>query len=259
MPWDSEWDWDGGWPRYPKATVAEQRERAAQAIAELREEGVPICPVVIQGNAIARTFWGKAWCLNLESYSDYRNRLPRGRTYVRSGAVVDLRIDPGVVKAVVAGSELYNVTIRVGPLKRQVWQRIKAECFGKIDSLLELLQGQISRTVMDIVTRRPDGLFPAPAEITMSCSCPDSARMCKHVAATLYGVGTRLDERPELFFSLRKVNHMELIGSTESAHEVRKSKKRAGTLLDPTQLTDIFGVEIAEPNPKKRRKRRPGS
>jgi uncharacterized Zn finger protein len=67
---------------------------------------------------VARTFWGEAWCENLERYSDFANRLPRGRTYVRNGSVVDLRIAPGAVTALVSGSDLYEVEMLLFLLRK---------------------------------------------------------------------------------------------------------------------------------------------
>ena len=168
-------------------------------------------PVVIEGRTIAATFWGKAWCDNLERYSDYANRLPRGRTYVRNGSVVDLQIAPGEVNALVSGSEIYQVAVKVSAVPKARWTSICTDCAGAIDSLVELLQGRFSKGVMERICRQKTGLFPAPAEIEFSCSCPDWASMCKHVAAVLYGIGARLDEQPELLFKLRKVDEKDLI------------------------------------------------
>ncbi len=163
-------------------------------------------PVVLAGRTIAGTFWGKAWCDNLEAYSDYANRLPRGRTYIRNGSVVDLQISEGKIASYVSGSELYEIEIKIKPLPHRLWKTIQTECAGKIDSLIELLQGKLSSAVMQVVTRQQTGLFPSPKEIDLDCSCPDWAGLCKHVAATLYGVGARLDEKPELLFLLRGVD-----------------------------------------------------
>ena len=166
---------------------------------------------MIEGRTIARTFWGKAWCDNLERYSDYANRLPRGRTYVRNGSVVDLQIAPGEVNATVSGSELYKVAVKVSAVPKARWNSICTDCAGAIDSLVELLQGRFSKGVMERICQQKTGLFPAPDEIEFSCSCPDWASMCKHVAAVLYGIGARLDEQPELLFKLRKVDEKDLI------------------------------------------------
>src|SRR5687767_1299310 len=195
--------WDYGDYR-PYVSVVERRAQAAREVAKLAKKGRKISPVRIEGRKIAHTFWGKAWCENLESYSDYENRLPRGRTYVRNGSVLDLQIEPGRISALVSGSSLYKIEIGITTLVKSSWQGIKRECAGKIGSLIELLQGKLSQGVMGIITRRPGGMFPAPKEISLTCSCPDWAGMCKHIAAVLYGVGARLDHEPELLFTLRR-------------------------------------------------------
>ncbi len=195
----------------PYVSVARRRANALREVSRLEKNGHKTFPVKPMGRKIATTFWGKAWCDNLESYSDYSNRLPRGRTYIRNGSVVDLQIHPGKITALVSGSELYKVQIKIKPSEAHAWMNVKTRCGGGIGSLVELLQGKLSSSVMQVVTSREGGLFPKPKEIELSCSCPDWADMCKHVAAVLYGVGTRLDEQPDLLFKLRQVDHMELI------------------------------------------------
>ena len=176
-----------GWKPY--VSVAERRKKAERAMAKLCKKGHSHAPVTIQGRKLATTFWGKAWCDNLESYSDFANRLPRGRTYVRNGSVVDLQVNGGEIRAIVMGSELYRVTVNVSPIPKARWSAICTDCSGSIDSLVELLQGRLSKAVMERVCQQKTGLFPAPSEIKLSCSCPDWADMCKHVAAVLYGIG----------------------------------------------------------------------
>ena len=192
----------GAWAPY--VPVAERRRNALLEIARLKKAGKPVAPVVVEGRNIATTFWGKAWCDNLESYQDYANRLPRGRTYVRNGSVIDLRIGPREVTAKVSGSEIYSARISIEALPAGTWKSICADCAGRIASLVELLQGRLSKAVMDRVCRQGDGLFPKPAGIRFSCSCPNSASLCKHVAAALYGTGARLDAEPELLFRLAR-------------------------------------------------------
>jgi uncharacterized Zn finger protein len=229
----------------PYVPVAKRRAQAAREVAKRRQKGQVISPVVIAGRAIANTFWGKAWCDNLESYSDFANRLPRGRTYVRNGSVVDLQIRPGQVTALVSGSELYEVCITIAPLPDRQWRDLKSRCAGQIGSVVELLQGQMSKGVIGLVTSHDGGLFPRPGEIKMSCSCPDWAGMCKHIAAVLYGVGARLDHQPELFFHLRKVDHLELIEEAMStAGKTTATRKKT---LAAADVADVFGIEIAEP------------
>jgi uncharacterized Zn finger protein/DNA-binding transcriptional regulator YiaG len=194
---------------------------------------------------MARTFWGQAWCDHIESFHDYENRLPRGRTYLRNGSVCHLDIAPGEITAKVCGSELYSVTIAIKPLAARNWQAVKKRCAGQIGSLLELLQGRLSEKVMTVVTDPANGLFPQTREIELQCSCPDWAEMCKHVAAVLYGVGVRLDEQPELLFLLRGVDHQELIDTDVT---VATGTKRAGSSrhLAEGDLADLFGIEFTE-------------
>jgi len=232
-----------GWAPY--VPVSERRRQAAREAAALKKKGQVCQPVTIGGRAIATTFWGKAWCDNLEAYSDFANRLPRGRTYVRNGSVIDLRIEAGKIVALVSGSELYRVEIAIDALDAKAWQAIVAECSGRIGSLIEMLQGRLSKGVMEIVTRPGKGLFPAPRQMRLSCSCPDSASMCKHVAASLYGVGTRLDDQPELLFRLRHVDAGELIAKAIDA-PVMATPLAAGSLAG-ADLSALFGIELADP------------
>ena len=230
----------------PYVSVAERRHQAAQEMARLRKKGHPVAPVVINGRTIAHTFWGKAWCENLECYSDYANRLPRGRTYVRNGSVVDLQIAPGVVTAKVSGSDMYRIEVAVAPLPKARWTAICKDCVGGIDSLVELLQGRFAKGVMERISQPRTGLFPAPAEIKLGCSCPDWAAMCKHVAAVLYGIGARLDEQPELLFRLREVNEQDLIAHAGTDVPLTKKGPAAEKLLVAEGLADIFGIDMAE-------------
>jgi uncharacterized Zn finger protein len=225
--------------------VAERREKARKQAEKLRKKGQSLAPVVIAGRTIAATFWGKAWCQNLEQYGDYENRIPRGRAYVRNGSVVDLKIGAARVDALVSGSHLYSVEIEIRPLKAEVWKGVKGACTGRIGSLLELLQGKLSREVMEIVTRLRTGLFPEPAEISFRCSCPDWASMCKHVAAVFYGVGARLDREPELLFKLRKVDHRELIAAPGAA-DLAASPEMRDKMIADEDLAGIFDIEIDE-------------
>ena len=230
------------YPRY--VPVGVRRARALRERLSLRARGVEVQPVDIRGRVIARSFWGRRWCEHLESFSDFANRLPRGRTYVRNGAVYHLAIGPGGVEARVAGSDLYHVAVRVRTLGRPSWKAIKAACAGQIGSVLELLQGRLSDHVMEVVTDRETGLFPKPGEMKLECDCPDWATMCKHVAAVLYGVGSRLDDSPELLFRLRGVDEAELIAADLT---LPAGATGAGTLADE-DLGSIFGIDLdAEP------------
>jgi hypothetical protein len=211
---------NGGYGDFPAyVPVATRLANGRRTLAKLaKKRGRPLTPVVIEGKHIATSFWGKAWCQQLEAHSDYASRLPRGRTYVRNGSVLDLHIEKGKVEAHVAGSELYTVSIALKRLAAPRWKKIIDACAGRIGSLIGLLRGELSGDVLAVLTDAKAGLFPAPSEIALDCSCPDGAYMCKHVAAVLYGVGARLDRAPELFFVLRQVDQAELLASASAAN-----------------------------------------
>ncbi len=230
----------------PYVSAAQRRQQAARETAKLKKKGHPLSPVMVEGRTIVKTFWGKAWCENLERYSDFENRLPRGRTYVRNGSVIDLQIAPGEIKALVSGSAIYKVNVKVAPVAKARWESICKDCAGAIDSLVELLQGRFSKGVMERVCRQKTGLFPSPDEIQLSCSCPDWADMCKHVAAVLYGIGTRLDQQPDLIFRLHNVDEKELIAGAGTTLPQAKKAPAASRVLDEEDLSALFGLDIAQ-------------
>ena len=235
-----------GWKPY--VPVAKRRAQAEKAAAKAAKGGAALTPVRAQGNKLASTFWGRAWCDNLERYSDFSNRLPRGRAYLRNGSVIDLKIEGGVVKAKVAGSSLYTTVVTVAAVPADHWRELSRECAGSIDSVVELLRGQLSQAVMARICKPGTGLFPAPKEISFDCSCPDWASMCKHVAAVLYGVGVRLDEQPELLFRLRNVDAADLVAQAGAGLTPQK-RPAAGRVLDDAELADVFGIDIAQAQP----------
>lgn len=234
----------GFWYQWaPRPKVAERRADALKKIHALEKKGQKLSPVRLEGKAIATTFWGKAWCQNLESYSDYENRLPRGRSYVRSGSVIDLQISPREVTALVQGTSLYKVNVQIDAVDPKRWASIVAACAGKIDSVVELLQGKLSKAVMEVISSKETGLFPAPKQIRVRCSCPDWATMCKHVAAALYAVGARLDERPELLFELRATDPTQLI-ATAAKGAVLGGRAPAKEKRLSADLSSVFGIDL---------------
>jgi uncharacterized Zn finger protein len=234
----------GDWAPY--VPIAARRKKAVGAIKKLRKKGRSVEPVVIEGRRIATTFWGQAWCDNLESYHDFENRLPRGRTYVRNGSVIDLKISPLKVRAMVSGSSIYKVSVGIAAVPKARWRAVCRDCAGGIDTLVELLQGRFSKAVMERLCRQDRGLFPRPSEIDFSCSCPDYASMCKHVAAVLYGIGSRLDQKPELLFHLRAVDENDLVAHIDTGLPLAKKGPDAGKVLETDDLSALFGLDMAE-------------
>lgn len=241
--------------------MAERRAQAKREVSRLRGKGRDIQPIELEGRTIARNFWGKGWCKHMESFGDYSNRLPRGRSYVRNGSVCHLDIRKGRIEAIVSGSDLYEVAVDISPLKKQEWERLKRLCTGKIGSLIELIQGNLSAEIMGVVTDRQHGLFPRPGEIRYTCNCPDWADMCKHIAAVMYGIGARLDTRPELLFLLRGVNHEELLATDAADMMVGSGSPRARRRpLSGKAIEEVFGIELeeaADDTPAAKRAKRP--
>ena len=238
-----------GWE--PRKSVAERRADAARKIQEAARRGRPMSPVTVTGRKIAQTFWGKAWCENLERYRDFAHRLERGRSYLRSGSVIDLKIEAGTITATVSGSELYKIAIQIDAVKPDAWRAIKRDCAGGIGSRLDLLSGRLSEPVMARLCTDRTGLFPSPSAIRFTCTCPDYAIMCKHVAAAMYGVGARLDHAPELLFALRAVSADELLDSAVLA------KPRSSRLLAADGLAALFGIELVDAPMARKPKRKP--
>jgi uncharacterized Zn finger protein len=261
---------DDGWAYYPPyVSVADKKAQGARALAKLLKKGKRVAePVEIthRKRQLTTTFWGKAWADNLARYADLVNRLPRGRAYLRNGSVLDLAIAGGRIEAYVAGSELYRVTISMAPLAKARWRRVVTRCTGRIGSLVGLLRGELSDDVLAVLTDAAEGLFPEPREMKLDCSCPDAAEVCKHVAAVLYGVGIRLDARPELFFVLRQVDQAELLSSATAGAVSRARPARDKRIADE-RLSAVFGIELEDapparagrPSRSNTRQRTPGS
>ena len=253
-----------GWSRNwaPYVPVGKRRAQAARELAALdksaKGKGKARSPVRIATRKIATTFWGEAWCKNLESYSDYSNRLPRGRTYCRNGSILDLQISEGSVDALVSGSSLYKIKISIETLQAKAWKSIKVDCSKSIHSMMDLLRGKLSNAVMQRLTQAKIGLFPEPKEIDFKCSCPDSAYLCKHLAAVMYGIGNRLDSSPELLFVLRGVEQSELIGeiavgASESEGIIGQSANGENELSND-DLGSLFGIDlVSKPDESKKR------
>jgi len=236
------------WSRWRTYTpVAQRRSRGRRAAIRSLKKGEELQPVSDVPRGIAKSFWGAAWCDQLTLHSDWANRLPRGRTYVRNGSVLDLRVTAGLIKSLVAGSELYTVTIKVQSLPAKRWKTLCQQCSGEIQSVLDLMRGKLPESVIRPLTDSEHGLLPRAREISIDCTCPDYATMCKHAAATLYGVGHRLDTAPELLFLLRNVQQSDLVGETIDTDSVDPLGLDGTSELDGEDLQEIFGIDLVQP------------
>ncbi|MEZ4392814.1 MAG: SWIM zinc finger family protein [Polyangiales bacterium] len=233
------------YPWKPYVPVAQRRASAQKALNARAKKGLRVDPVAIEGRKIATTYWGLRWCEAMEDQADFANRIPRGRTYVRNGSVVHLEIGRGTVTAVVSGSELYDVTVTVKTLPAARWSAIRSATGAGV-SALALLQGKLDDAVMRALAAPGTGMIPTAGDLSMRCSCPDYATLCKHVAAVLYGVGARLDRDPALLFTLRGTDMNELVTSAGSAVATKRSAKAIDDDLAAT-----FGIDLDDPAPAK--------
>jgi uncharacterized Zn finger protein len=237
-------------PRYGEywdyVSSEEKKERTKKAIQKLSKVR-KLLPVISNSRAIAVTWWGKSWIRNLEGYADYSSRLQRGRTYVRTGAVIDLSIESGRITALVTGSKSdpYEVSITIAPLITRTKKQLVGKCRSALTSLTALLTGEFPADLEKSFLARGDGLFPSPREINFDCTCPDWADMCKHVAASLYGTSVRLDEKPELFFILPGMQVEDFVGSVieEETRDVKeKARVRTSRILSAQDSRRLFGL-----------------
>jgi len=232
-----------GWNEY--IPVAQKREQAQKLIAKLKKKDPDVSPVIIEGKKITTTWWGKAWCDNLISYRDYENRLPRGSAYVKNGFVIDLRINNGEINAQVSGSELYKIKITIDPIEKIKWESIVKKIANRIENMAELIEGKFPKEFEEIFIQKNGGLFPSPKQIHMDCDCPDWAGMCKHIAAVMYGIGSRLDSDPLLFFKMRGVDPNELIKKSveEKILDLMKNVgKKSNRVINDKDIKRLFGI-----------------
>ncbi|MDD2212597.1 MAG: SWIM zinc finger family protein [Clostridia bacterium] len=234
-----------GFPEY--VSVAEKKAKAERALKKLKKNNPDAEPIIIEGRTLAKSWWGKVWNRNLESYADYSNRIDRGKSYVRNNAVLDLKISKGIVIAKVLGSKAkpYDIEIQIDTLSSTKWREILGLCNRRIDTLEQLIEGKFPKELEILFTDKKYAMFPSPKEIHFYCSCPDYAYMCKHVAAALYGIGTRLDQNPLLFFELRDIDGQELIRkSMEQKLDsmLKNAGKKSKRQIAAKDISNIFGL-----------------
>lgn len=230
---------------FPRHLSSEELRRKAEK--NRGKSGKAMEPVLILGREIAKTWWGKAWCDNLERYADYQNRIGRGKSYVRAGAVIDLKMEGGEINARVQGSRKtpYKIEVSIAPMPETRYRAALKSLGNRIENLEALVNGDFPLDMKSLFTDPKIGLFPNPREIHFTCSCPDWADMCKHVAAVLYGIGSRLDQNPLLFFNMRGIDVGDFIQRSVE-EKLRSMLKNADTnsprIIKDQALEDIFGV-----------------
>lgn len=238
--------WDTG-DTFSQPTAEELRRKAKASSANAAKKELKYEPILpFTRRSICTSWWGQAWCENLERYADFESRLGRGKRYVKNGTVLDLKIKKGKVEARVQGTRKtpYKVEIRISPLSEEKCGEIIDKCGRRIENMESLIRGEFPVELKDLFLAK-DGLFPSPREISFNCSCPDWALMCKHVAAVMYGIGVRLDENPFYFFELRGIDADRFINvALESKVEsmLSNADKKTDRVIDDADLTELFGV-----------------
>jgi uncharacterized Zn finger protein len=244
----------GGYGEYE--SKAQKLAKSNKKIAALKKKNPDIEPILIEGRLLAKSWWGKAWNTNLEKYSDISNRLERGRSYVRNGSILDLQIHQGYISSQImgSGSSIYKCRVDISPLSKRTWNKIKQQSLGSINSASELLAGKFPKELQELFAAKNTGLFPASCEIEKSCDCPDYASLCKHLAATLYGIGARFDHKPELIFTLRGIDSSELVSAVVEGHRddlisrAQQADKKRQLKLKDIQLSKLFGIDFEMPD-----------
>lgn len=232
------WDYEDGEKRPGKDAL---RKKINNRLEELKEDlavDLPALACPARGN-LCKSFWGRTWCRHLDSFSHWEQRLPRGRRILRSGNVYGLTVEPGLIHAYVASDDLYEVRISVTPMNDELWEKITKSAGSQAFSLLDLWEGRLSDTLLEVLTCREDGLFPQPGDVRICCQCMDWADVCDHGAAVLYGTGILFENTPELLFRLRGIDPAQLRKNTPLP-----TPDDHNNILQEKDLSDVFGIEI---------------
>lgn len=232
---------------FSQPSAAELRRKAEQSKKRSADSKKALEPVLIDGRQIAKTWWGEAWCTNLENYADYRNRIGRGKRHVRADTVIDMKMKGGTIKARVQGSRRtpYRVEIEIDPMPEARYKAVLKSLDSRIENLEALVNGDFPMAMKSLFTDLKSGLFPNPREIHFTCSCPGWASMCKHVAAVLYGIGNRLDHDPLLFFAMRGIDVSDFIQRSvkdKLSSMLKNADTHSHRIIDDQSVEELFGV-----------------
>ena len=230
---------------YSYTTMDDLKRLAKKSTERLTKKGLILEPVHLVGNKIAKNWWGISWIDNLEKYSDYINRLPRGKKYLKSDCILDLKIKKGRIDAIVQGSSSkpYEVCVHIKVLNKEKIEDIVQLCENRIESIENLINGKFPDTLKEVFIGK-NGLFPSPNEIEFDCSCPDYASLCKHVASVLYAIGAKFDTDPRLFFELRGIDVNQFIKKAvdNSIEKLLVEKNKSERVIAEEDMDRLFGI-----------------
>ena len=210
--------------------------------------------VKIDGKVISSSWWGQMWCRNIENYSNIRNRLERGRTYIRQNTVKSLSISNNCAESQVQGhsKEPYRVIINIKTIEKSKYDNILNKCENSVDNLESLMTGSFPKEYQQFFTDEEYGLFPKSNEIDYNCTCLDyekNMHMCKHIAATMYAIGNKLDNDPLIFFKLRGIDISEFsnkILKKETEFVWNNINGESNRKINSNDISFLFGVDCDE-------------
>ncbi len=236
-------DYDSFFNDEPDRYVRVQKRRtyARDIAAQLERQGEILTPAVAHGKNIANQFWGRAWCHAIDEWQDCAYRLPGGRSLLKNGGVIDLKISRNSVIARVAADQVYDVQLHYRDADPYSVAELRSQCAGKLTGLLDFIQGKLSEEVMQYICNPVYGLFPEYGDFKISCTCLDDAVLCRHAAAALYAVATRLDDEPELFFTLRGIDAKDFF---EAEDILTQTGSNSAEGLSADELSKTFGIDI---------------
>lgn len=222
----------------PRMPVARLATLAAERLRELQSNGAELCPVVNKSRKLATNYWGAAWMRHLARCEAGGLNLAPGRSLLRHGSVLDLRLSQGKIAALVSADELYEVELSITPLDDERLEHLKKACYGNIASCVALLEGKVDADVLNMLCADETGVLPEPADWHMYCSCTDWSEPCAHAAAAVYAAGCLIDAEPGLLFTLRGIDVSALLPSEQPLQLASDAS------FDAAALSATFGIDI---------------
>jgi uncharacterized Zn finger protein len=168
----------------------------------------------------SRTWWGQRFIAALEQFTD-PGRLGRGRSYASGGRILDYTLAKGTVTARVRGSinpyfgvykePIYTTSITIKAISAANWTKVIRRIASRADLVTKLLMNEMPDTIEDVFSELDLHLLPhSERDFVTTCSCPDYANPCKHIAGVYYLLASALDNDPFLMFELRGLSRDDL-------------------------------------------------
>jgi uncharacterized Zn finger protein len=210
-----------------------------------------ITPFKIDSNTLASNWWAKAWNAHLKSHNFNSLQLEKGKLYFRCEALADLKIRNNQITGTVLGSNIepYYSKITINPITKTKWLKITKLYEGHLELFEKVLDHQFPKELSEVFTNKSLGLFPTTKEITFECSCPSRLNLCKHTAVVLFAFGAKIDLDPQILFELRGVDFLKFMATSinkERLNLLKKTRKKNPKILEDTNLSELFNIDIQE-------------